>query len=183
MNSSESSQPLTYRRQISFVTFTGSNWTECQSRLNEKYNPAYIIFQFWECSSMKSYDTANSLFISCFTSVLISVDIIFHNFLELHSFEKDFHRKFSSFNGFIRLHTFDTLNGQNLLRVTNFSLSTFSKMHSETFFPQNLLTKSCKSIFMYRQWTVTATAFLNKVLTIDSLIFFSEHISRTAILK
>ena len=35
---------------------------------------------------------------------------------------------------------------------------------------------------MYQQRTATATVFLNKVLTIDSLILFSEHISRPAIL-
>ena len=35
---------------------------------------------------------------------------------------------------------------------------------------------------MYQQRTTTATVFLNKGLTIDSPILFSEHISRLAIL-
>ena len=35
---------------------------------------------------------------------------------------------------------------------------------------------------MYQQKTTTATVFLNKVLTMDSLILFSEHILRPAIL-
>ena len=70
----------------------------------------------------KLYDTATSSFISCFTSVLILVDIIFHNFFELYSTlsEKDFRRKFSLLNGFTHHHSPDPLNGQNLLSVTNF---------------------------------------------------------------
>ena len=40
LNSSESSQPLRDHRQISFVSLNGSNWIECQPRLNEKYKPA-----------------------------------------------------------------------------------------------------------------------------------------------
>ena len=38
-----------------------------------------------------------------------------------------------------------------------------------------------KAPFINQQWTATATVFL-KVPTTDSLVFFSEHISRTAIL-
>ena len=34
---------------------------------------------------------------------------------------------------------------------------------------------------MYQQRADTATVFLNKILTIDSLILFSEHISRPGI--
>ena len=53
-------------------------------------------------------------------SVLISVYIIFHNFLEIHSTlsENDFRPKFFFFNGFTQLHTPDPLNSQNLLGVT-----------------------------------------------------------------
>ena len=35
---------------------------------------------------------------------------------------------------------------------------------------------------MYQQRTATATVFLDKVLSIDSLILFSEYMSRPAIL-
>ena len=56
-------------------------------------------------------------------------------------------------------------------------------MPSETFFFSKFFLKnSVKASFMYQQRTATATVFLNKVLTIDSLILFSEHISRPAIL-
>ena len=53
-------------------------------------------------------------------------------------------------------------------------------MPSESFFYiclQNLEKES----FMYQHWTATAHIFL-KVLTKDSLVFFSENISRTTIL-
>ena len=40
---------------------------------------------------------------------------------------------------------------------------------------------SAKSSFMYQQWTATVLMFL-KVPTTDSLVFFQEYISRTAIL-
>ena len=73
----------------------------------------------------------------------------FSRLFRLHSTlsKKDFRRKYSFLNRLTQLHTFDPLNDQNLLSVTNFFLSIFSKMPSETFFFKNLLTKFCKSIF------------------------------------
>ena len=73
----------------------------------------------------------------------------FSRFFRLHSTlsEKIFCCKYSFLNRFTQLHTFDPLNDQNLLSGTNFFLSIFSKMPSETFFFKNLLTKFCKSIF------------------------------------
>ena len=67
-------------------------------------------------TSVKSYKImAISSFISCFTSVLISLHISFYNFLDLHSTlsEKDFRYKFSFLNEF----TQPTHNDQNLLSV------------------------------------------------------------------
>ena len=91
-------------------------------------------------------NTATSSFISGFTSVLILVDMIFHNFLELHStLSERFRHIFSFFNEFTQLNTPDPFNGQNLLSVT--ILSIFSKLPSDIFFFKNLLTKSCKRIF------------------------------------
>ena len=60
-------------------------------------------------------------------------------------------------------------------------LSIFSKMPSETFFLKISRQNSVKASFMYNQRTATATVFLNKFIIIDSLILFSEHISRPAI--
>ena len=125
----------------------------------------YIVFQIWEG-----------------TSVLISVDIIFHNFSELHSTlsETEFRDKFSFFNGFIQLHTPDPLNIQNLLSVTNFFCQFSPRCPLKHFFSKICWQNPAKASFMYQQWTATATVFL-KVPTTDSLVFFSEHISRTAI--
>ena len=55
-------------------------------------------------------------------------------------------------------------------------------MPSETFFSKICWQNPVKTSFMYRQRTATAAVFLNKVVTIDSLILFSKHISRLAIL-
>ena len=86
-------------------------------------------------------------------------------------------------NWFTQLHTFDPLNGQNLLSVTNVFLSVFSKMPSGTFFFSKICWQNSVNLsFTYQQRTATATVFLNKVLTKESLILFSEHISRPAIL-
>ena len=63
--------------------------------------------------------------------------------------EKDFRRKFSFLNRFTQLHTFDPLNGQNLLSVTKFfcQFSLRCPLKRFFFFFKNLLTKFCKSIF------------------------------------
>ena len=83
-------------------------------------------------------------------------------------FGKDFRPKFSFFNRFTPLLKPHALNGQNLLNMRKvfcqFSLKCFLKY----FFFKNFMTKSCK-------------AFLKIPIT-DSLVFFSEHISRKAIL-
>ena len=60
------------------------------------------------------------------------------------------------------------INGQNLLKRDERFLSIFPKILWKFFF-QNLLTKACKAFFL-------------KASTTDSLVFFSEHISGTAIL-
>ena len=96
--------------------------------------------------------------------------------------EKDFRRKFSFLNRFTQLHTFDPLNGQNLLSVTKFFCQFSLRCSLKHFFSKICWQNSVKESFIYQQRTATATVFLNKVLTIDSLILFSEHISRPAIL-
>ena len=110
----------------------------------------------------------------------------FSRLFRLHSTlsEKDFRRKFSFLNRFTQLHTFDPLNGQNLLSVTKFfcQFSLRCPLKRFFFFSKTCWQNSVKASFMYQQRTATATVFLNKVLTIDSLILFSEHISRPAIL-
>ena len=56
----------------------------------------------------------------------------------------------------------------------------FSKIPAETFFFSKICRQnSAKASFMYYQRTATATLFL-KVPATDSLVFFSEHISRSA---
>ena len=51
------------------------------TKIEPKMQACLILhFKFWEGTSLKSYDTATISFISCFTSVLISIDIIFYNF-------------------------------------------------------------------------------------------------------
>ena len=48
--------------------------------------PFYIVFEVLKVLFIKIYDTATSSFISyCFTLAFTSADIVFHNFLELHS--------------------------------------------------------------------------------------------------
>ena len=145
----------------------------------------YIVFLVLRrCFCENLYDTAIIvLLFFCFTSVFISANIIFYNFFELHSAlsEQAFCRKFSFFNGFTQ--TPHPINGQNLLRVPNalcqFSLKWLLKYFlSQNFFWQN----PAKASFMYQKWTGTVHIFL-KVPTTDTLVFFSEHISRTAILK
>ena len=109
----------------------------------------------------------------------------FSRLFRLHSTlsEKDFRRKFSFLNRFTQLHTFDPLNGQNLLSVTKFFCQFSLRCSLKHFFFSKISWQnSVKANFMYQQRTATATVFLNKVLTIDSLILFSEHISRPAIL-
>ena len=111
--------------------------------------------------------TATSSFISCFASVFTSADIIFYSFLELHSTlsEKHFCHKFSFLKDLPKYP--QPLNSQNLLRVTKVFLSIFPKMPSEfvLIFVDKILQKHLLCIS-------------SKLL----LVFFSEHISRTAIL-
>ena len=57
----------------------------------------------------------------------------------------------------------------------------FPKIPSEIFCSKICWQNSAKASFMYQQWTATVLIFL-KVPTTDSLVFFSEYISRTAIL-
>ena len=137
----------------------------------------YIVFQVFKVPLW--WDTASSSFISCFTPGFTSADIIFYNLLELHSTlsDKDFCHKFSFFNRFTQ--NSHSLHSQNLLNVTKvfrqFSLKCLLKCF------KYLLTKCCKSSFMYQQLAATLHIFL-KVPTTGFLDFFSEHISRTAYL-
>ena len=89
-----------------------------------------------------------SCFIFCFTSVLISVDIIFCNIFEIHStyLKKIFVAVFC-FNGFTQLPNTHPLNGQNLLSVAKIFGEFSLRCSLKHFFFKNLLTKSCKSIF------------------------------------
>ena len=72
-----------------------------------------------------------------------------------------------------------TFNSQNVLSVI--------KVFCQFFLKGLLIYKNicwqnpAKTFFLYQQWTATAHIFL-KAPTSDSLVFFSEHVSRTAIL-
>ena len=54
-------------------------------------------------------------------------------------------------------------------------------MPSEIFFKNICWQNPAKASFMYQQWTATVHIFLN-VPTTGYLVFFSEHIQKTAIL-
>ena len=115
-------------------------------------------------------DTATSFFISCVTSVFISADIVFttfYNFIQ-HYLEKIFVPNLPFSTDSPPHPKPHPLNGQNLLNVKKKSLSIFLKMPSQNFFFKILLTKFCK--------------YFSKVPTTYSLVFFSEHITWTAIL-
>ena len=103
------------------------------------------------------------------------------NFLELYTTlsRKYFGGKFSFFNGFIQLPPHHHLYFQNL-RAKSF-LSVFLKVFWNIFFSKICLENRAKVFFMLQQWTDFLHIFL-KFPTTDSLVFFSEHISRTAIL-
>ena len=60
-------------------------------------------------------------------------------------------------------------------------LSIFPKMSSEIFCSKICWQISAKASFMFQRWTAIAL-ILSEVPTADSLVFFSEYISRTAIL-
>ena len=65
--------------------------------------------------------------------------------------------------------------------TTKKNLLIFPKMPSEIFHSKIFWQNSAKAFFMCQQWNATVLIFL-KVPTTDSLVFFSEYISRTAIL-
>ena len=56
------------------------------------------------------------------------------------------------------------------------------KCHLKNFFSKICWQNSAKASSMYQQWTAAVLIFL-KIPTTDSLVFFSEYISRTAIFK
>ena len=104
MNSSERSQPLRDPQQITFIMlnrfsllsktpFTSLFITDnikvdgMPTKIKLKIQACFTLyFKFWEGTSVKCFQIqATSSFISCFTSAFISADIIFYNFLELHS--------------------------------------------------------------------------------------------------
>ena len=145
----------------------------------------YIAFQFWERTSAKSYKIQLPLYLFLFYLSFNTSRYQFSWLFRLHSTlsEKDFRRKFSFLNRFTHLHTFDPLNGQNLLSGTKKFFCQFSlRCPLKHLFSKICRQSPVKASFMYQQKTTTATEFLNKVLTIDSLTLFSEHISRLTIL-
>ena len=106
--------------------------------------------------------------------------MIFYNFLELHSTlsVNYFCQNFYFFNGFTQ--TIYPLNSQNLLSVTKV-FCRFSLKCLLIFFSNICWQNPAKTSFMYQQWTATVHIFY-KLPTVDSLVFFSEHFSRTAFL-
>ena len=92
-----------------------------------------------------------SPFISCFTSLFISADITFYNFLELHLTlsEHFFYQRCFLFNEFAQIH--HPRNGQNVLGVTRvscqFSLNCLLKYFSSKICRQN----PAEAPFMYQQ--------------------------------
>ena len=104
----------------------------------------------------------------------------FYNFLELHStlFVNYFCQNIYFFNGFTQ--TTYPLNSQNLLSVTKVFCQ-FSLKCLLIFFSNICCQNPAKTFFMYQQWTATVHIFC-KLPTVDSLVFCSEHFSRTAFL-
>ena len=179
MNSSESSQLLKDRRQISLVALDGSMPTKIKKW---KLQACFILHFNFEKGLLWKIITYSYQFIYFLSYINFNISRYqFSRLFRLYSTlsEKYFRRKFSFLNRFTQLHTFATLNGQNLLRKTKnvcqFSLRCPLK---HFFFSKICWKNSVKASFMYQQRTATATVFLNKVLTTDYLILFSEHISR-----
>ena len=140
-----------------------------------------LYFKFWECTSVKIYRIQLPVLLFWFRiSFYTSRYHFFYNYLKLHSrlSAKYFCHKFPFFSRFTQTH--HSLNNQNLLSVTNvfcrFSLRCLLK-----FFKNICWQNPAKASFVYQQWTATVHMFL-KVPATDSLVLFSEHISRTAIL-
>ena len=198
MNSSERSQSLRDPPQITFImlnrfwSLSKKTFTPLFSMDNIKLDgmPTNIklkiktcftlYFKFWEGSSVKSYKIQPPVLLFLVSHLFLYQQISFSfNFLELHSAlsEKDFCGKFSFFNEFTQ--TPHPINSQNLLSVTKVFCQFFLKCFLKYFLNicwQNL----AKGSFTYQQWTATVHIFL-KVPATDSRVFFSEHISRTAI--
>ena len=125
-----------------------------------------LYFTFWEGASVKSYKIQLPvILIPILHQFLYQQISFFYNFLELHSTLSE---------------TPHPLNSKNLLSVTIFFLSIFPKIPSEFFL--NICSQNpAKASFMCQQWTATADISL-KVPATDSLVVFSEYISRAAIL-
>ena len=82
LNSSESSMTLRDRQQIIFVTLNGSNWKECQPRLNEKKTSLLymLYFNFEKVLLWKVIRCSYQFFYFLF---YISFDISRYHFLKL----------------------------------------------------------------------------------------------------
>ena len=139
-----------------------------------------LYFKFWEGASVKSYKIQLPVLLFLVSHQFLYQQILFYDFLELHSTvsEKDFCHKISFFNGFTQ--TPHPLNSQNLLSITEVFCQ-FSQKCLLNFLKNICWQNPAKAFFMYQQWTATVLIFL-KVPTTDSLVFLSEHISRTSIL-
>ena len=130
-------------------------------------------FKFWEGTSVKSYKIQLPVFLFLvlfYISFYIS-RYYFYNFLEFHSAlsGKVFHHKFSFLTDSTPFPQPHPLSGQSLLNVTK-AFGEFSWWCLLNFF-----------FFSKIYWQSPAKHFL-KVPTINFLVFFSEDISRTAIL-
>ena len=185
MNSSERTQPLRNPQQNTFVMlnrfwllskkpllplFLMDNikldWMPTNIKL--KIQACFTLcFTFWGGTSIKSYKIQLPVLLFLVLHQLLYQQISFScNFLELHPTlsAKHFCRKILLF---WRIHP-NPLNSQNLLSMTEVFSQFSLKCLLKCFFFKNLLNCYCTCIL--------------KVPTTDSLVFFSEHISRTAIL-
>ena len=140
------------------------------TKIKWKIQACFILYFNFEVLLLKvirnSYRFSYFLFYSIF-------NISRYHFSQI--FRTSFNIQFSFFNWFTQFHIPAPLNGQNMVSVTKgfcqFSLRSPLKYFFSKFCWQN----PAKASFIYQQWTATAIAFL-KVLTINSLTFFSEQI-------
>ena len=140
---------------------TISSWMECQPRLNGKYNPAlYFFFSSFEnvlLWKVNKIELPVLLFLVLYQFLFQQI-YIFYNFLALHlTLSEGFCHKFSFFNR-------------------------FTPYPRDCLFKKNCWQNPAKAPFMYQWWTATVHIYL-KVPTTDYQVFFSEHISGTAILN
>ena len=126
--------------------------------------------KFWEGTSVESYKIQLPVFLFLVLHQFLYQEISFsqHSRISFNIIWKKFYPKFSFFNGFTLSSQLHALNDQNLLKVIKVFCRFSLKCLLKYFFPK-----------IY--WQNPAKHFL-KLLTTDSLVFFSKYSSTAAIL-